>query len=114
MKPLFSYSPHIAMQVGNAKKAAEFYERVLGFAPAPSDPNCNSDIALTLGGIHFYLEESAERRTFFEFATPDLAKARETLKENGCTFRDMKTPELGASFMASDPFGFHFHVYQKN
>jgi predicted enzyme related to lactoylglutathione lyase len=105
---MFKFSPHIAVQVKNYPEAVLFYSSVLGMKPEKEDEN---ETCFEKDGIRFYIENSDECKTFFEFQVDDILEAKRLLLENGCTI----TKEYDEkSVMIEDPFGMKFHVWEEN
>jgi predicted enzyme related to lactoylglutathione lyase len=103
------FSPYIAIQVNNNKKAAEFYQNVLGMKFINEN---NNNIYLNIYGINFVLENYAEGKgnVFFEFKTDNIAALKKILIENGCKITQKYSEK---SIMFSDPYGMNFHLWQE-
>jgi catechol 2,3-dioxygenase-like lactoylglutathione lyase family enzyme len=104
----FEFSPHIAFQVTDYKKAIDFYEHTLGL---PVDSRGETESALKAGGVTFYAEDSGRGLIHFEFKTDDLPAAKTHLEEAGCELRETRTPEGTTSYYVKDPYGMRFHLY---
>ncbi|WP_047983030.1 DUF899 family protein [Ornithinibacillus californiensis] len=103
----FDLTNNIAIQVSNQPEAVNFYTNILGMTPVWSN---DSETKLTFGGHNFYMEKSEENKVFFEFAVKDFEIAKDLLLTNGCVI----TQEFGEkSVMMSDPYGLHFHIFER-
>jgi catechol 2,3-dioxygenase-like lactoylglutathione lyase family enzyme len=104
-----TFSPHVAMQVTDLDEAVEFYTETLGMELVERK---DSEVVLRCGPMTFYIEESPQGATFFEFETDDLEQTRRELVDGGCRLTPVTTPEGDDSFLVSDPYGFRFHVFE--
>jgi catechol 2,3-dioxygenase-like lactoylglutathione lyase family enzyme len=105
----YTFSPHIAVQVKNYQEALKFYKDVLGFEVVKEGPK---ETHFRCGEFNFYIEDNLNGHTFLEFKVPDVEKAKEQLVAAGCKADQTQTPELGTSYMITDPYGMKFHIYQ--
>ena len=108
---MFTFSPHIALQVHDHEAACDFYERVLGMQRVESvDGFCHDkEVAFRKDAVMFYVEEGISGSTFFEFRVEDMARAEAVLLDAGCVV----THEYNAkSKMIADPYGLRFHIWQ--
>jgi catechol 2,3-dioxygenase-like lactoylglutathione lyase family enzyme len=104
----FKFSPYIARQVKDHKKAINFYRYVLGMKFIEEDGN---DTYLNSDPINFVYENGGKPgRVFFEFEVASVKKAIALLKKNGCKVTQVYS---GKSVMISDPFGMNFHILEK-
>lgn len=104
----FKYSPFIAIQVKDYKKATEFYQNVMGMNFVEEKGN---DTYLKKDGINFVYENGGKAGTvFFEFSTDDIKEAQRVLEENGCRMTQEYSEK---SKMFSDPFGMNFHIWEE-
>lgn len=99
----FRFSPHIAVQIRNLKRAKIFYTEVLGMETLSIN---KKEIKLHSTGITFYLEQSSNRQVFFSFEVDSINDAREILVENNCQI----TMETAEGIMVKDPFGLSYFV----
>lgn len=102
----FEFSPHIAFQVKDYNKAREFYENVLGMEVIETS---DKDTHLKSGQMNFYMENSDNGFTFFEFKVEDVSKAKEELEKEGCKVTQVYSEK---SLMIADPYGMRFHIWQ--
>lgn len=103
---LFQLTNNVAIQVKNYARAINFYENIIGMK---LERNFDNETKLSIGGLHFYIENSEGNSVFFEFAVDDFHHAIEMLLDQGCTI----TKELNEkSVMVNDPFGLKFHVFE--
>ena len=105
---MIRFSPHVAVQVSNPKKAAEFYREHLGFTLVKDR---DGEIQMTCGPLTFWFEEGAPAQgTFFEFAAEDFQGAYSKLVARGCA----ETGRYGdSSVVLRDPFGLSFHLFEE-
>jgi predicted dithiol-disulfide oxidoreductase (DUF899 family)/predicted enzyme related to lactoylglutathione lyase len=103
----FDLTNNIAIQVNNQPEAVEFYTKIFGMTKTWEN---DSETKLTFGGQNFYFEQSNGKKVFFEFAVKDFKNAKDTLLKRGCII----TKEYSeTSIMLSDPFGLHFHLFER-
>lgn len=125
---MFTYSPNIAINVRNPKKAVEFYRDILGFAiintPQATDAasdDCGTE--MRAGAITFWIDgakpgkeaefENRIGHVFFEFFVEDLPAAVAKLEEYGCRLGQKTGGEKFSGQMLEDPYGMRFHLYCK-
>lgn len=111
MSMMFTFSPHIAVQVHDHKAACDFYERVLGMQRVNiSDNSCHDkEVAFRKDAVMFYVEEGVQGATFFEFRVDDMARAEAVLLDAGCVVTHQYNEK---SKMIADPYGLRFHIWQ--
>ena len=102
----FEFSPYIAFQVKDYKDAVEFYKNVLGMETVKDGEN---ETHLKCGPINFFVENSSDGNTFFEFKVEDIKKARQLLEQNRCKVTQEYSEK---SLMFADPYGMKFHIWQ--
>ncbi|MBI4040885.1 MAG: VOC family protein [Deltaproteobacteria bacterium] len=102
----FKLTKHIAFQVKNHKKAAKFYQNVLGMKLLK---NKGKESELKCGDVTFYVEESNQNNTFFDFEVRNISEAKEKLISAGCKITQEYSQK---SIMVSDPFGLKFHLWE--
>jgi len=102
----FELSPHIAFQVKEYDKALKFYRDVLGMETVKTS---EKETHFKCGPTHFYMENSPEGFTFFEFKVDDVNAAKELLEKEGCKVTQVYSEK---SLMFADPYGMRFHVWQ--
>lgn len=102
----FEFSPHVAFQVKDYEKAKEFYEKVLGMEIVTSS---GKETHFKSGSINFYMENSPDGFTFFEFKVDDVYEAKEELEKAGCRVTQIYSEK---SIMIADPYGMRFHIWQ--
>ena len=93
---------HIILPVSDVKKAASFYENVLGLKKMKELPNI---AFFDVGGVHFGL--AIGEKVGIHLLVDDLDKAYQMLKEKGVKFvsepKDLPWGERTATFV--DPYG---------
>ncbi|HRI85863.1 MAG TPA: VOC family protein [Ignavibacteria bacterium] len=102
----FTFSPHIAVQVRDYVKAADFYENVLGMQKVK---HSEAETHFIKDGINFYMENSESGFTFFEFKVESVADAQELLEREGCKVTQVYNEK---SKMIADPYGMRFHIWE--
>ena len=103
----FQFSPYIAIQISEQKKAVDFYQRVLGMNFVHEEKN---DVYLNKDGINFVFEDAEGRNgVFFEFKVDCVNDAREILEKEGCKVIQVYNEK---SMMVSDPYGMNFHIWE--
>jgi catechol 2,3-dioxygenase-like lactoylglutathione lyase family enzyme len=102
----FKYSPHIAINVKDRDKAADFYGRVLGMEYIEEK---HGDKVLSVGPLTFYVSDGQPGQTFFEFKVDNVSEARKLLEEEGCKVTHEYSEK---SVMVSDPYGMNFHIWE--
>ena len=105
----FRFSPHIAVQVSDYEQAIDFYTTVLGMKLISRG---QQESELQLGEVTFHVEDAATRRVFLEFKVDDVEAARQALVDGGCKTVATRIPEGATSYLISDPYGLHFHIWQ--
>jgi len=106
----FEFSPYIAVQVKDHRKAVKFYENILGMVFNESKGN---DTYLKSGPVNFVFENApvgAHKAVFFEFKTDNMAEAKELLINEGCRILQTYNEK---SIMFSDPYGMNFHLWEE-
>jgi predicted enzyme related to lactoylglutathione lyase len=108
---MFTFSPHIAVQVHDHEAACNFYERVLGMQRMhTADGSCDGrEVAFRKDAVMFYVEEGVKGATFFEFRVDDIIRAEAVLLEAGCVVTHQYNEK---SKMIADPYGLRFHIWQ--
>lgn len=107
---MVEFSPYVAVDVDDVEAARSFYRETLGMDTV-DDPA--GETALACGEMTFYLQESDEGRTFFEFTVDDLERTREELSAAGCELHETETPEGETSYLVTDPYGLRYHVFER-
>lgn len=103
----FEFSPYLAIQVKNYKKAIEFYQKVVGMKLIEETGN---DTYLKSNPINFVYENGGKPgRVFFEFKVANVKKTRTLLEKNGCKVTQVYSEK---SVMISDPYGMNFHIWE--
>ena len=103
----FKFSPYIAIQVKDHKKAVDFYQNVLGMKFTEENGN---DTYLKSDPINFIYENGGKPgKVFFEFKVSSVKKARTLLEKNGCKVTQVYSEK---SLMISDPYGMNFHIWE--
>lgn len=106
-KSEFDLTNNIAIQVNDQPKAIEFYTNILGMTNVFSN---DTETKLSFGGQHFFVEENAANKVVFEVAVKEFTVAKELLLTNGCTITKEYSEK---SIMVADPYGLHFHVFER-
>jgi catechol 2,3-dioxygenase-like lactoylglutathione lyase family enzyme len=107
----YHYSPHIAVQVKNYAEAIKFYRDVLGMEVVYQDDN---ETEFKCGPVSYHIENNDQGKVFFEFKVEDIDTAKSQLEAAGCNLVETSTPEGLKSFMAVDPYGMRFHIWQED
>ncbi|HMS63731.1 MAG TPA: VOC family protein [Ignavibacteria bacterium] len=100
------FSPHIAFQVKDYDKAKVFYEKVLGMEIITSS---EKETHFKKGEMNFYMENSDQGNTFFEFKVEDVYDAKVELENDGCKVTQIYSDK---SIMIADPYGMKFHIWE--
>ncbi len=105
----FRPSNHIAINVKDYENAISFYRDVLRWELLKYTP---VESKFKKGDRFYYIADAANQpyATFFEYEVDDINEARRLLEEKGCSIREEYSP---GSIMFTDPYGMHFHVYEK-
>ncbi|TVR80982.1 MAG: hypothetical protein EA412_03955 [Chitinophagaceae bacterium] len=104
------FSPHIAIQVREYEKAVVFFKDFLKMEIKSYHAN---ETHFKLNNINFYIENNPACRTYFEFFTSEMESTIKELEASGCQARETKTPENKKSYLVYTPFGFNFHLWEK-
>lgn len=103
----FDLTNNIAIQVNHQPEAVKFYTEVLGMK---EDWSNALESKLTFGGQNFYVEQSEDKKVFFELAVKDIHSVKEKLLNHGC----IVTKEYHEkSLMIADPYGMNFHLFER-
>lgn len=105
-----TFSPHIALDVDGREGAVSLYREVFGMEVVEETAG---ETVLQCGDLSLYVMESDEPKVFLEFEVDDLSAALEAFDETGCTVEAVETPEASPSYLVSDPFGTHYHVFER-
>ncbi|WP_047980979.1 DUF899 family protein [Ornithinibacillus contaminans] len=103
----YQLTNNIAVQVTNSAAAVDFYTNTLGMTKVTQG---KTDTKLQIGGQNFYIEESSANNVFFELAVKDFQEAKQELLAKGCTITNTFHEK---SMMFSDPYGLHFHLFER-
>ncbi|HLO10678.1 MAG TPA: VOC family protein, partial [Pseudoneobacillus sp.] len=103
---IFQLTNYIAVQVKDYEKALNFYENIIGMKLQRSFKN---ETKFTIGGNHFFIENSEDGNVFFEYAVDNFHHAIEMLLDYGC---EITKEYHEKSVMVSDPFGMMFHLFE--
>ena len=103
------HSPYVAVQVHDYTQAIAFYRDVMGMELLKTHER---ETEFECGPLHFFIEDNPEGKVFFEFATDDLEAAKAALTQAGCRLSETHTDEGARSYLVSDPYGMHFHLFQ--
>jgi uncharacterized glyoxalase superfamily protein PhnB len=116
----FKYSLNIALNVRNAGQAIRFYEKTMGLGLVSLHEGDGCGIEMSAGPLALWIdhcskeEEDKVGRVFFEFETNNLDLAKAKLEREGVTIGSATKSDDFQGFMATDPFGMRFHVFQKH
>ncbi|MCF6136702.1 DUF899 family protein [Pseudalkalibacillus berkeleyi] len=99
---------NIAVQVKDYPKAIEFYEKTIGMK---HEKTYDHETKLSFNGVNFFIEQSDENHTFFEFSTDAFDRIKAKLLKEGCEI----TKEYSErSIMMVDPYGMRFHLFESS
>ena len=115
----FKYSLNVAINVRQSEKAIAFYRDTmgLGLVSLKGADSCGAE--MSAGPLALWIdhcdpsEEDEVGKVFFEFETNDLRQARATLQEQGVKVGSETDGPDFKGFMALDPYGMRFHVFQR-
>lgn len=116
----FKYSLNIALNVRQSREAIDFYQNTLGLGLVSLHQEKSCGIEMSAGPLALWIDECKPSedehvgKVFFEFETNDLALARQTLSEKGVKIGSETEGHDFKGFMASDPYGMRFHVFERN
>ncbi|WP_010098235.1 DUF899 family protein [Ornithinibacillus scapharcae] len=103
----FELTNNIAIQVSDYEKAKHFYTTILGMEKVWEN---KAESKLTIGGQNLYIEDNDANKVFFEFAIQDMMQAKSILLQHGCQIIREYSDK---SIMLSDPYGLHFHLFER-
>ncbi|WP_391119223.1 DUF899 family protein [Psychrobacillus sp. L3] len=103
---LFQLTNNIAVGVTDYPNAVEFYENILGMK---KEQTLEKETKFSMSGTNFFIDESSENNTFFEFAVEDFEMAMNLLIENNCVITKKYAEK---SVMIADPYGLMFHLFE--
>lgn len=115
----FKYSLNIALNVRQADKAIKFYEKTMGLGLVSLHESGGCGIEMSAGPLALWIdncssdEEDKVGHVFFEFETNNLDLAKAKLEREGVKIGSGTQSDEFQGFMATDPFGMRFHVFQK-
>jgi len=120
MEPVkFKYSLNIALNVRKADEAIKFYEKTMGLGLVSLHDGKSCGIEMSAGPLALWIdhcskeEEEHVGKVFFEFETNNLDLAKTKLETEGVKIGNATKSHDFTGFMATDPFGMRFHVFQK-
>lgn len=120
MEPVtFKYSLNIALNVRRASEAIKFYEKTMGLGLVSLKGEGACGIEMSAGPLALWIddcskdEEEHVGQVFFEFETNNLDLAKSKLESEGVKIGKATGNHDYKGFMATDPFGMRFHVFQK-
>lgn len=100
-----SSSRDVLIQCDDLKKAARFYETVLGLRVTHRSETL---VGLETGSFCLYLDKGPSYGPVFEFCVADLAAAKEQLIAAGCRV-EVEDPSIPRCYIR-DPFGLVFNL----
>ena len=105
----FEFSPYIAFQVKNYKKAVKFYEKIIGMEKVKDSDN---ETQFKCGPINFFVENNPGPggNTFFEFKVDKVSEVLKKLESEGCKVTQIYSDK---SVMVADPYGMCFHIWEE-
>jgi catechol 2,3-dioxygenase-like lactoylglutathione lyase family enzyme len=105
----FRLSKYVAIDTKDYERAIAFYRNVLGWQVIEETTN---ETQFKKGDATFFIANDAGSAytTYFEYEVDDIEVAVNLLKTEGCALWPSGKPQ---SYMVKDPYGTHFHVYQK-
>ena len=115
----FKYSLNIALNVRESEKAINFYQNTLGLGLVSMNGEDNCGIEMSAGPLALWIdhcstnEEEHVGKVFFEFETNNLSKAQKKLEQEGVKIGKETKGSNFQGFMATDPYGMRFHIFQK-
>lgn len=100
---------YIAIDTVDYKKAIAFYHNILGWDIVEQTA---METHLKKGNMNFFVADNSQSAytTYFEYEVDDIAMVKTELEQQGCV---LWPTEKADSYMAKDPYGTRFHVYQK-
>ena len=115
----FKYSLNIALNVRNSSKAINFYEKTLGLGLVSLQGEDDCGVEMSAGPLALWIDDCSSEeeehvgKVFFEFETNDLIAAREKLSKEGVKIGSKTNGDSYNGFMAIDPYGMRFHIFEK-
>jgi predicted enzyme related to lactoylglutathione lyase len=104
----FRVSDRSAVQVSDARAAAEFYGSTLGL-PVSEEEGFH---AVEAGPLILYIDPAdLSDGIILELMTEDVEAAREFLESNGC--KVLRWEGAGGVCLIEDPFGIRFNLWQE-
>jgi len=103
----FQSSRDVIVRTDDLKKAAKFYESVLGL---PAKQHGDTLIGFETGSFCLYVEQGDKHGPVFEFLVTDIQKTKQRLLSAGC-----RVVEENASIprcYIQDPYGIVFNIGQ--
>jgi len=101
----FKSSRDVLIQCADLKKAAHFYETVLGL---PVTLRTETMLGFETGAFCLYVEKRPPYGPVFDFHVPDLEAAKRKLVAEGCRVED-DDPSIPRCYVR-DPFGLIFNL----
>jgi len=115
----FKYSLNIALNVRDSEKAINFYQNTLGLGLVSLKGESDCGIEMSAGPLALWIDDCAKEeeeevgKVFFEFETNSLDKAKEKFDQEGVKVGSETSGKDFKGFMATDPYGMRFHVFEK-
>lgn len=105
----FRLSKYVAIDAREYEKAITFYQQTLGWQVIETS---ETETRFRKGDSTFFVANDANSAytTYFEYEVDDIEAAKAKLLSEACTVWPSGRPQ---SYMVKDPFGTHFHIYQK-
>ena len=105
----FRLSKYIAIDAKDYTKAIAFYRDTLGWQVIEESEH---ETQFKKGDATFFVanDASSPYTIYFEYEVDDVEAAKEKLLAEGCKVWSSGKPQ---SYMVKDPYGTHFHIYQK-
>lgn len=119
-KVTFKYSLNIALNIKESANAIKFYQNTMGLGLVSLNEGSGCGIEMSAGPLALWLDdcekgqEDQVGKVFFEFETNQLDAAKGKLEKEGVKIGSHTSGNNFKGFMASDPYGMRFHVFQKN
>jgi catechol 2,3-dioxygenase-like lactoylglutathione lyase family enzyme len=104
----FRASRDVIIRTQDFEGAKRFYTEVLGLKVAHSEPAL---IGLDAGSFRLYIEPGPDHGPVFDFLVSDLAAAKSSLLEAGCTLIE-ENPAIPRCYLR-DRYGLVFNLEQR-
>jgi len=103
----YKFSRCISFPTADRDRAADFYEKVLGFEVVERQDRF---VEFKAEQNRIFIDQSDNRGPVMELIVPDLEKAKQHLIKNGCHI--LTWNGKGKDCYIRDPFGFLFNIWE--